>query len=173
MNGVRFIARWWVLFAVVAAAAMLAAAHGFERFGGLAPCHLCYKQRDVYWYALALGVPAAAWALFTRSKGTPRLASFLLFAVFAVGAIVATYHAGAELHWWKGPSTCTGGGDSVDVAAMKAILGGAKVKPPQCDVIAWSFGGLSMAGWNAVVSVLLSGISLVSSMRRKDIFRAR
>jgi disulfide bond formation protein DsbB len=158
MNGVRFIARWWVLFAVVAAAAMLAAAHGFERFGGLAPCHLCYKQRDVYWYALALGVPAAAWALFTRSKGTPRLASFLLFAVFAVGAIVAT---------------CTGGGDSVDVAAMKAILGGAKVKPPQCDVIAWSFGGLSMAGWNAVVSVLLSGISLVSSMRRKDIFRAR
>jgi len=46
--------RWWTVFAFVISAAMLAAAHAFERFGGLDPCNLCLKQREVYWAALAV-----------------------------------------------------------------------------------------------------------------------
>lgn len=175
MNALRFILRWWTAFALLAAASLLAAAHGFERIGGYAPCALCLKQRDVLWFAIAVALPATAWALFTRSKGTPRIASFLLFAIFTAGAIVAGFHAGVELKWWPGPESCTGnGGGSVDAAAMAALLGGAEISMPMCDVVAWKFAGLSMAGWNAVISAGLAVVSLVASMRRKEsAFRGR
>jgi disulfide bond formation protein DsbB len=169
MNAVRFTLRWWTAFGLLAALAMLATAHAFEQFAGLAPCHLCLKQRDVYWFAVAVAAPATLWALFTRSRGTPRVAAYCLFAIFATGAIVATFHAGVELKWWKGPETCTGGGGGIDIAALKAIVGGALVRPPQCDVVVWKFLGLSMAGWNAIASVVLALVSLVASMRRKDV----
>lgn len=174
MTALRFILRWWTAFALLAAVSLLAAAHGFERIGGYAPCALCLKQRDVLWFAIAVALPATAWALFTRAKGTPRVAAFLLFAVFTTGAIVATFHAGIELKWWPGPESCTGGGGSVDTAAMTALLGGGQVSIPMCDVVAWDFAGLSMAGWNAVISVGLAGVSLLASMRRKEnVFRGR
>src|SRR5690606_40075715 len=86
---------------------ILGAAHAFERFGGLPPCSLCLKQREVYWAAVAIAGAATFWALFSRaSRGTPRIASFLLAVVFLTGAITAGYHAGGELKWWALPATC-------------------------------------------------------------------
>lgn len=167
----RFVARWWVGFALLAAASLLAAAHGFERFGGYAPCALCLKQRDIYWFAIAIALPAWLWALFSRSPGTPRLASFLLFAVFAAGSITALFHAGVEAKWWPGPSTCTGGG-GLDMSQLSRILSGQSVRPPQCDVAVWWFLGLSMAAWNAMIAAALSLVSLLASMRRKEGGRA-
>ncbi|MBC6980394.1 disulfide bond formation protein B [Caulobacter sp. 17J80-11] len=174
MSVLRFIFRWWTLFALLAAAAMLATAHGFQHFAGYAPCHLCLEQRKLYWAAIAIALPASAWAVFTRSKGTPRVAAFLLFAVFASEAIVATFHAGVELKWWRGPESCTGGGGSVDIAGLQSLLTGGSFQPPMCDVAVWSWGGLSMAGWNAVIATGLALASLIASMRRKEnVFRGR
>jgi disulfide bond formation protein DsbB len=169
MNAVRFIIRWWVAFAFLAAAGALATAHAFQTFGGLDPCHLCLKQRDIYWAAIVVSLPATLWALFFRSRGTPKVIALLLFGIFTAGAIIATFHAGVELKWWPGPQTCTGSGSggSIDMSAFQAIIGGAKVHTPMCDVIAWAWGGLSMAGWNAVLSAILALISLVASIRRK------
>jgi disulfide bond formation protein DsbB len=167
MNAVRFVIRWWVAFALFAAIAALAGAHASETFGGLEPCHLCYKQRDVYWLAIAVSLPATLWALFFRTKGTPKLAAFILFALFATGAIIATFHAGVELKWWKGPASCTGSAAAVSLEQMQAIMSGKQVHVPMCDVIAWSWGGLSMAGWNAVFSAVLAVISLVAAVRVK------
>jgi disulfide bond formation protein DsbB len=167
MSLVRFIIRWWVAFALLAAILALGGAHASETFGGLAPCHLCYKQRDVYWLAIAVALPATLWALFFRSKGTPKLAAFILFALFATGAIIATYHAGVEQKWWPGPASCTGTGGAVSLEQMQAIMSGKKVHVPMCDVIAWQWGGLSMAGWNAVFSTILALISLAASVRVK------
>ncbi|HWE47238.1 MAG TPA: disulfide bond formation protein B [Caulobacteraceae bacterium] len=168
MNGLRFVIRWWVAFAFLASVAALATAHAFESFGGLAPCHLCLKQRDIYWFAIAISLPATVWALFFRSRGTPKLAALLLFGVFVAGTVIATFHAGVEMKWWKGPSTCTGSpGGGFDMAVMKAMLAGKHVATPMCDVIAWKMGGLTMAGYNAIASAILAGISLVASIRRK------
>jgi len=167
MNLLRFIARWWTAFALIAAVAMLGAAHAFETFGGLAPCPLCLKQRDAYWMAIAISLPATIWALVSRSKGTPRLAAFLLFAVFAAGTAVAVFHAGGELHWWKLPATCGGSAAPVTIDDIAAALSG-QTRVPACDVAAWSMWGISMAGWNAIVSAGLALFSLVSSMRRRS-----
>jgi len=168
MEFLRFIARWWTAFALVAAIVMLGTAHWFETFQGLAPCPLCLKQRDAYWIAIAIAAPATAWALISRSKGTPRLAAFLLFAVFTAGAVVATFHAGGELKppLWKLPESCGGTVGEVSLDDIAATLSG-KARVPACDVAAWSMWGISMAGWNAIVAAFLALCSLVSSMRRK------
>lgn len=175
MSALRFIFRWWTAFALLAAAGMLATAHAFQHFGGYAPCHLCLEQRKLYWAAIGIALPATAWALFTRSKGTPRVAAFLLFAVFASEAIVAVFHAGVELKWWRGPESCTGGGGGgVDIAGLQALLSGGGFEVPMCDVVVWTLGGLSMAGWNAIVAGGLAVASLLASMRRKEnVFRGR
>jgi len=93
----KTLTRWWTAYALTAALAMLGAAHAFERFGGLAPCNLCLKQREVYWAAVAIAGAATFWALFSRaSRGTPRIASFLLAAIFLTGAITAATFRGAS-----------------------------------------------------------------------------
>ncbi|NBB52401.1 disulfide bond formation protein B [Rhizobium sp. CRIBSB] len=166
----RLLTRWWTAFALAASLAMLGAAHAFERFGGLAPCNLCLKQREAYWGAVTIAAVATLWAVVSRaSRGTPRIAAFLLAAVFATGAITAVFHMGGELKWWELPSTCTGGGD-VDLEQLLALATGTGPAPrvAMCDAVTWSFLGLSMAGWNALVSSGLAVFSLLAAKRPKD-----
>jgi disulfide bond formation protein DsbB len=149
----------WPLLAAFVAAAMLAAAHAFETFGGYAPCNLCLRQREVYWAVIAVGLLGFAASLPRLPFG--RVASLLLMALFATGAFVAAFHAGVEWKWWPGPTTCTGplGAGGVDAGALADLLAGAKVRPPACDVAAWRLFGISMAGYNAVISAGLAAIS--------------
>ncbi len=151
----------WPRWAFLACVMMLAAAHAFETFGHMAPCELCLKQRDVYWGAM--GVAAAGSLLgFTRFRGpATRIANVALALLFLLGAAVAGYHAGVEWKFWPGPAECTGGVQGVSTADLTALLNGAKAKIPQCDKPAWVFLGLSMAGWNSLVSL---GLALLSAM---------
>jgi disulfide bond formation protein DsbB len=166
----RLLTRWWTGFALLASLALLAAAHGFERFGGLAPCNLCLKQREVYWAAVVVAGVATAWALISRaSRGTPRIAAFLLACIFTTGAITAGFHAGGELDWWGLPAACAGGG-TADLESLTALaLGvGSAPRPVMCDAVTWSFLGLSMAGWNTLISAALALFSLLAAQRPKD-----
>ena len=140
-----------VLFA---AAAVIATALAFERFGGYAACPLCLQQR----YAYYAGVPALFLALVLLSGGYARLAAvvfLLVAAAFLANAGLGTYHAGAEWKLWPGPDTCagapqplsTGGGLLKDLAATRVI---------RCDEAPWHFLGLSFAGWNVAASALLA-----------------
>lgn len=171
MGPYRLLTRWWTAFALLASLSMLGAAHAFERFAGLAPCNLCLKQREVFWAAAAIAAVATAWALFSRaSRGTPRIAAFLLAAVFATGAITAGYHAGGELDWWALPAACAGGGASIDLDSLTALALGSGPSPrvAMCDAVSWSWLGLSMAGWNALISAGLAAFSLLAAKRPKD-----
>lgn len=171
MSLIRFVGRWWVAFALLAAISMLAVAHGFERIGGYPPCALCLEQREVYWFAIIIALPATLWSVLARARGTPRLAAFLLFAVFSAGAIVAGFHAGGELKWWNLPLTCVGGDVSaVSIDQLTSVaLGGETGRAPACNVAAWTYLGVSMAGWNAVASGLLAVMSLIAARTRKEL----
>lgn len=167
----RLLTRWWTAFALLASLAMLGAAHAFERFAGLAPCNLCLKQREVYWGAVAVALTATLWHLLSRgSRGTPRIAAFLLAVVFTTGAITALFHMGGELHWWTLPATCVGAAGDVDLESLTALALGTAPPPrlPTCDEVAWSFLGLSMAGWNVLISAALAVFSLLAAKRPKD-----
>lgn len=160
---VQPVLKLWPLAAACASAAMLATAHAFERFGGLAPCTLCYYQRDVYWAALSAGMIGFA-LMYLRQPWLGRAADVILALVFLLGAGIAAYHSGAEWKWWPGPTTCSGGG-TVDAAGLNALLNGAKFAAPRCDEAAWRMLGLSMAGWNVLVSLGLVSLSLAAAAR--------
>lgn len=162
------VTRHWPLIAFLASALMLAIAHAFETFGHLAPCHLCLKAREVYWVAGTVGLAAF---ILQRTPLGPRLrrpASLLLAAIFLYGTGLAVFHAGVEWKWWPGPTTCTGGGVA-SAANLSAMLNGTmKIKPPACDKAAWVFLGLSMAGWNALVSLKLAVWSVLAGLRKVE-----
>lgn len=157
--------RWWSITALVLSLAMLATAWSFQLFMHLEPCHLCLKQRDIYWIASSVALIASVWALFTGAKGPPRVFSFVLFAIFTTGAVLALFHAGVELKWWRGPESCTASGADISLDQMAAFLAGAATKAPMCDVAQWRMFGISMAGYNAMVSAVLALLSLVASLR--------
>jgi disulfide bond formation protein DsbB len=161
--------RRWPVWALIVSAAMLAAAHAFETFGGLAPCTLCLQQRDVYWTAMAVAALALAAAWTPARAWLKPLFAIALIGVFAAGALIAARHAGAEWKWWPGPATCSGGGAHVDAAALANLMHGAKIAAPRCDEAAWRFLGLSMAGWNFLISLGLVALSALAwSQGRAD-----
>ncbi len=157
------VARHWPLLALVASAAMLAAAHAFETFGHMVPCELCLKAREVYWAALAVA-GAGVLLRFTTLNGR-RLICAILALTFLGGFGLAVYHAGVEWKFWPGPASCSASGGAVSAADLAKLLSGGPRKPPACDKPAWVFLGLSMAGWNALVSLGLGGVSGWSAMR--------
>jgi disulfide bond formation protein DsbB len=156
----------WPLVAALSSALMLAIAHAFETFGGLAPCTLCLKAREVYWVALTVGAVGVAGQMLLKDDRIRRLASLLLAAVFLVGIGVAVYHAGAEWKFWPGPKTCASGAIQ-PLTSLDAVLKGGSIKAPACDTAAWVFLGLSMAGWNALISLKLLVYSVLAVRLRR------
>ncbi len=155
----------WLLWALLSSALMLGVAHAFETFGGYAPCTLCLRQREVYWVA---GSIALVGIVVQRLLALQRLAlvfNALLALIFATGMAVAIYHAGAEWKFWPGPTTCASTGAAVSLESLTAIANGtAKIKPPACDEAAWRFLGISMAGWNAWISLKLAVFSTLAAL---------
>ena len=167
----RLLTRWWTAFALAASLAMLGFAHASERLWGLSPCNMCLKQREVFWGAVAVSLIATLWAVISRaSRGTPRIAAFLLFVVFLTGAIAAGFHAGGEMKLWALPATCAASTKGVDVASLTAMLNGTAPAKAivMCDAVTWRFLGLSMAGWNTIISAGLAIFSLMAAKRPKD-----
>ena len=140
---------WLVLAGPVA---ILGSALLSQYVGGLNPCPMCIWQRWPHAIAIALAVIV----LLIGRKGAP---IYLLIAlVLLVGAGIGAFHAGVEQGWWEGPSTCSGG-DIGSLSTQELINQIMTAEIVRCDDIPWSFLGLSMAAWNAVVSVLMAIIT--------------
>jgi disulfide bond formation protein DsbB len=137
------------------AAAVILTALAFEHFGGYAACPLCLQERWAY-YA---GIPALFFALVLLSAGRTNAATvvFALVALaFFANAGLGTYHAGAEWKFWPGPDTCAGAAAPLGTSAGGLLKELATTRVVRCDEAPWHFLGLSFAGWNAVVSLLLA-----------------
>lgn len=148
--------------AIAVPAALLAGAYGFEIFGGLYPCEMCWWQR----WAHFAGLGFALLSLLLR--GAPDLGRSLVWlaalAILVSGGIGA-YHAGVEAGVFEGLTTCASSGttglSSEDM--LKEIM----AKPiVRCDEIQFSFLGISMAGWNAILSIAAALGILWLSLRR-------
>lgn len=138
-----------VALAAGGSVALLLGAFAFQHLGGLPPCKLCIWQRYPHVAAIVLG----ALALFVPLPGLIGLGAIAALSTAGVGA----YHVGVEQGWWEGPTSCSAGAvDSLDPDALfDQIMAAPLIR---CDEIAWQFAGLSMAGWNMVLSLVLAGV---------------
>ena len=157
----------WLAFLVPAG--LLAGAWGSQIWGGLQPCEMCWWQRYAHGVALAF----ALCALLARlGAGRPGLVRPLLWvaalAMLASGGKGA-YQAGVEAHVFKGVTQCTSTATTGTAAErIEQIMNSPLVR---CDVVQWQFLGISMAGWNAILSIGFALWILWLSLRRPRLAR--
>ena len=141
------------------------AALGSLFIGGLAPCELCLEQRLAYYY----GLPILLVVLITWNRlplAVWYLAMAIVAAIFAWGTYMGGYHAGVEWSWWPGPTACSGVGEALDFNALSNLNDAHVIG---CDVVQFRFLGISLAGYNALVSlaiVALLDVSILAQLRR-------
>jgi len=151
--------------AFVIGVATIAAAWASQLWGGLVPCELCLGERWPYYYGLPL--LALILLLWNRLPLTVWYIGMLLVAaIFVWSVYLGVFHAGVEWKFWQGPTACTGNGTSLDLNQLSNLNA---VKVVQCDQIQWQFLGISLAGYNALVSaliVVLLALALINQMQR-------
>ena len=84
--------------------------------------------------------------------------------VFLYGTGLAVWHAGAEWKWWPGPAACALGKGELSASGLNDFLAGAAQPMPSCEVAVWHFLGLSMAGWNVLISLKLAVLSGLAAL---------
>lgn len=142
-----------ILLATLGSFALLAGAFAFQVIG-YAPCKMCLWQRWPHAVAIVIG----AFALVVSRH--QKVFAILGALAAATTAAIGLYHTGVERDWWEGPTSCTGTGQltgdllSLDIAPVV-----------MCDDVVWTLFGLSMASYNALISLVLVGIWLTAARR--------
>ena len=150
------------LAAFVLGLAAILGALGSQHLGGLEPCELCLEQRIPYYW----GLPVLAFVLLLWRR-MPRLVATIALgivaALFVWGTYLGVYHAGVEWGFWPGPTSCSGIGASISFDQLTDI-NAARIVP--CDVVQFRFLGISLAGFNALISAAIVGLLAVSLAHR-------
>jgi disulfide bond formation protein DsbB len=152
----------------IAAAAMVVALGGiatilgawFFQYGlGLKPCPLCLEQRYPYYFA----IPLAALVILGDSVGSKRKVLIAALAMIALGMLwngaLGVYHSGVEWKLWAGPRDCSGALEGLGSAEdmLKRLE---QTNVVRCDEAAWRFLGLSLAGYNVLISLALAAAAI-------------
>jgi disulfide bond formation protein DsbB len=141
------------LLLALAAVAILLAVLAFQYIGGLPPCPLCVWQRWPYVGVVLLGLVGWRW----QPRPLLGISALLLLTTAGIGV----YHVGVEQGWWALPAGCAAGADAQSIEDLKRILAEA---PPACDQVAFTFLGLSLAGWNVVAGVALAACAAAAAL---------
>ena len=148
-----------ITIAIIAAGAILGA-FLFQYGLGLQPCPLCLEQRIAYYVA----IPVAALVAFAAARtSAPRALLIAGLAVVALAMLanagLGVYHAGVEWKFWAGPADCSGPVTGLGRASdlMRQLQ---STRVVRCDEAAWRFLGLSLAGYNVLISLALAGIAV-------------
>jgi disulfide bond formation protein DsbB len=126
----------------------------FQYVLGYPPCPLCLQQRKAFYVA----VPLAALLLLGAGHGASRKVLLLGFAVIVLvmlwNAGLSAYHAGIEWKFWPGPTDCSGPIDKLGQGSLLNRL--QNIHIVRCDVAAWTLFGISLAGYDVIVSLILA-----------------
>ena len=148
------------LIALLLPTALLGAALGSEYLGGLIPCEMCIWQRWPHGAAIALA--ALAFTAPARSQ-LARALTLLAATAIAISGIIGVYHAGVELGIFEGLTTCAATATgATNEELLRQIMNAPLIR---CDQVQFSFLGISMAGWNAILS--LGGAALITFLALK------
>src|SRR5437868_10347377 len=150
------------LIALLLPLALLGGALGSQYLGGLHPCEMCYWQRWPHGVAIVLALLA-----FTAPADSPRFRGLVMLAAaaIAVSGAIGVYHAGVEAKIFEGFTQCTATGKGLSTAdLLKQITHAPLVR---CDEVQFRFFGISMAGWNAILSLGGATLIVILALRPK------
>lgn len=137
------------LIALLLPLLLLAGAWGSQLIGGLVPCEMCHWQRWPHYAA----VVAAAFAFIVPGRSSKVTMIVIAALLVAVSGLIGVFHAGVEYHWWQGITACstmaTGDGVSTD-EMLRRLLAAPVIR---CDAAQWTLMGVSLAGFNAILSL--------------------
>jgi disulfide bond formation protein DsbB len=143
------------LLALLVPSGLLGGALFSQYVGGLYPCEMCYWQRWPHAAAILLAIGAF---LTASNPARSRILVMLAALAVAISGAIGVFHAGVEIGWWEGITQCTATG----ATSLQDIL---NVPLVRCDQVQWEFLGISMAGWNAIIS--LTGAAAIMSLARR------
>lgn len=147
--------------AILVPLALLGGALGSQYIGGLHPCEMCHWQRWGHYAALALALSS----LLFRGRASGRHLVWLAALAILSSGLIGIYHAGVEAKIFEGFTRCTAppaGGSNADILAD--IMATPLIR---CNDIQWSFLGISMAGWNAILSTTSALVILWLSIKHQ------
>lgn len=150
------------LIALLLPVALLGGALGSQYIGGLHPCEMCYWQRWPHGVAIVLALLA-----FSGPVESPRSRALTLLAALAIAVSggIGVYHAGVEAKIFEGFTQCTATGQGLSPAELLKEISHAPLV--RCDEVQFRFLGISMAGWNAILSLGGAASILILSLRGK------
>jgi disulfide bond formation protein DsbB len=140
-----------LLLIFVTGTATIAGAWIFQ-LAGYDPCHLCLMERWAYYAVMAVSL------ILLIARSDSKFGLYFIAGIMAASAIFGAYHAGVEWKWWAGPDTCTGTGTLIGLPDLtKPVV--------MCDEAAIRILGLSLAGWNAIISCGMALVALIGARR--------
>jgi disulfide bond formation protein DsbB len=154
---------------VVAAfgAATILGAYFFQYVLGYLPCPLCFEQRIPYYTAIPLALLVALAALWSAPRPAVIGGLALLGLIMVVSTGLGAYHAGVEWKWWPGPADCSGplngmgsAGDLLQRMQSQTVV--------RCDDAAWRFLGISLAGYNALISLAMVVVTAWGLIKERE-----
>jgi disulfide bond formation protein DsbB len=147
-------------------AATILGAWYFQYVLGLAPCPLCLEQRVPYYIVIPLSLLLAI-ATIVRAPRPVIIVGFLaIIATMLASAGLGAYHAGVEWRWWPGPTDCSG--PMSDFAAKPLLDQLRTIRIVRCDEAAWRFLGLSLAGYNVLISLALAATAALGLAAHRE-----
>ena len=159
--------RTYAAFALALSAALLIGAWIFQYGFGYAPCQMCYWQRHAHKAVIGVSVLALIWHMVNGARAARALTVLIILALL-LSAGLALWHVGVEMGFIEALPSCMGG--DVDMSAMGGDLLGSldkKIKPPACSEVVWSLFGISMAGYNAIFSLMGAAMGVVALGKRE------
>lgn len=148
-------------------AATILGAYFFQYVLGYLPCPLCFEQRIPYYIAIPLALLLALAALWSVPRPVVIGGLLLLGLVMVVSMGLGAYHAGVEWKWWPGPADCSGpltgvgsAGDLLQRMQSQTVV--------RCDDAAWRFLGISLAGYNALISLALVVVTAWGAIKERE-----
>ncbi|MFL4974603.1 MAG: disulfide bond formation protein B [Microvirga sp.] len=151
-----------ILVILAVAAATIGTALFSQHVLGYIPCKLCYWQRQPYYVAIPVALALIVLPLSDRAR---RGGLLLLSLIFLVGAALGSYHAGVEWGFWPGPADCGGAAPPAAGSMADFLKQLETTRVVSCTEAAFRVLGLSMAGWNVVVSLALAGFAAAAARR--------
>ena len=155
----------YAVIVTVGMAVIILSALALQYLGGYVPCELCLTERWPYYIGIPVAVLAGLASALRLPPAVPRGLLGLAAAIMLVGAGLSVYHAGVEWKFWEGPTAC-----STSIDAIAKTTGGllddlSNQHGPSCSDAALRVLGLSLAGWNVIVSLILAAIAYRGARR--------